>query len=253
MGGSSICCYISFLKLATKSSLGVEMSIVICGFLGHETQDLEKRVVQEFSELGFKVEIHPDINLLQQNDDESLYLNFLETPAYIKRSYPGVPLLAGCGYYVSLNPGGANPDDKNRLVSVDNYTYQVCTRTSSGRSPSSFYAQALTVAILSKITGGQFYAEGHGDIVSGDSGLEQILTELRQDADLEFDADAYPFQTWPPIDPTVAYTWPAPLESKIPKTVAKSIPPKKIIKITPMGLFCLFIFLYFSIVTIIYS
>lgn len=229
------------------------MSIVICGFLGHETQDLENRVVQEFAELGFKVAIHPDMNLLQQNDDESLYLAFIETPAYLKRSYPGVPLLAGCGYYVSRNAAGANADNRNKPVDNENCTYQVCTRTSAGRSLSGFYAQALTVAILSKITGGQFYVEGHEDVVSGEAGLEKILMELKQSADLEFDADAYPFQTWPPIDPTVAYTWPAPLESKISKPIAKSIPPKKRIKITPMGLFCLFIFLYFSIVTIIYS
>jgi hypothetical protein len=227
------------------------MSIDIYGFLGSDTQDMESRFIQTFKSLGFSVAIHPEMSLLESNSSGSLYLAFTETPPQIERIRRGVPLLFGFGFGVSQRaPRSAGWPPKK----VNEYVYEVCTRSSSGRSIADYFAQALTVAILAKETNGYFYINGDDAAVPGKLGLERILGELNRIADNEFDSGAYPFEAWPPIAPNVAFAWPDPIASlQHQGTKVVSGFQKKRFKFSIIEGFGWALVLYFLIVTVIYS
>lgn len=227
------------------------MSIDIYGFLGPDTQDLESRVIQGFKNLGFSAVIHPGMRLLESNPSGCLYISFIETPPRIGRICAGVPLLLGFGYSV-VKRGAKSagwPPKK-----VKQYAYEVCTRTAAGRSTASYFAQALTVAILAKETNGYFYINGNDAAVPGDSGLELIQGELDRITGCEFDLGAYPFEAWPPIDPNASFVWPEPIASPLQQpTIAANSSEKKRFKFSVIEALGWTLILYFLIVTIVYS
>ena len=227
------------------------MSIDVYGFLGSDIQDLELRVIQTFNGLGFSVAIHPEMNLLESNPSASLYISFIETPPHISRVCHGVPLLLGFGYNVGKRGARSAgwPPKK-----VKQYAYEVCTRTSAGRSLADYFAQALTVAILVKETNGYFYINGDDVAVPGDLGLERILGELDRTAGCEFDSGAHPFEAWPPIAPFASFTWPKPIASlQHQRTEVADSSRKKRFKISVIEGLGWALILYFLIVTIVYS
>ena len=172
---------------------------------------MESRVVQSFGELGFSVAIHPELRFLEPSPSESFYISFIETPHQVNRIRPGVPLLLGFGYSVGKSQSrSAGWPPK----SVKQHVYEVCARTSAGRSIADYFAQVLTVAILAKETNGYFYVNGDEGAVSGDLGLARILRELNQATGSEFDSGAHPFEAWPPIAPEVPFVWAEPIVSQ---------------------------------------
>lgn len=227
------------------------MSIDIYGFLGSETRDIELRVLQSFRSLGFSVAIHPEMQLLESNQSGALYLTFTETPPQLERIRKDLPLLVGFGFSVSKRTTrAAGWPPKN----VKQYSFEICTRTSSGRSPADYFAQALLVAILAKETNGYFYVNGDEKAVSGASGLEQIQGELDGNASNKFDSGAFPFEAWPPIDPAAPFKWPEPIadpQSRLAKVVSSK--PKRRFKISFVESIGLALVLYFLITTILYS
>jgi hypothetical protein len=227
------------------------MSIDIYGFLGSDTRDVESKVLQSFTSLGFSVAVHPEMSLLESNPSGSLYLTFTETPPQIGRVRNGVPLLLRFGFVVSKRTerSAGWPPKK-----VEEYSYEVSTRTSSGRSNADYFAQALTVAILAKETSGYFYVNGDEVAISGELGLERILGELNRIADNEFDSGACPFEAWPPIDSNVAFTWPEPIAAlqRQPTKVVSGYP-KKRFKVSIIEGVGWALVLYFLIATVIYS
>lgn len=186
------------------------MSIDIYGFLGSDFDDLEARVVRAFKAIGFSVEIHPDMRLLESNSSGCLYLSFTETPSQVTRVQADLPLLLGFGYVVTKRTSGS-PGWPPK--GVNKFRYEVCTRTSAGRSYADYFAQALIVAILAKETNGFYYVNGDDAAVPGDRGLENVLGELARATGNEFDAGAYPFNGWPPLDPNVPFEWTKPVAS----------------------------------------
>lgn len=227
------------------------MSIDVYGFLGSDTQDLELRVIQTYKSLGFTVAIHPEMNCLESNPSASLYISFTETPPQIGRVCHGVPLLLGFGY--SVGKRGARsagwPPKK-----VKQYAYEVCTRTSAGRSIADYFAQALTVAILAKETNGYYYINGDDVAVPGDLGLERILGELNRTTGCEFDSGAYPFKAWPPIAPNESFAWPEPIASvQHQRTEVAGSSRGKRFKLSVIEGLVWALVLYFLIVTIAYS
>ncbi|QOQ80364.1 hypothetical protein INP81_13215 [Comamonas thiooxydans] len=228
------------------------MSIVFYGFLGNDTQDLEYKFVLEFSRLGFEVAIHPKMRLLEPNGGH-FYLALIKTPPDIKRLLPDIPLLTEFEYSASKRTSTFEQEEGWPPRRVRRYTYEICTRTASGRATASYFAQALTVAVLSKITNGQFFADGNREAVSGQAGLDSILTELGGQARSAFDVGANPFNDWPPLDPIVPFTRSAPIAAPDANGVLTQSPPKKKFKITLMGVIYTAIFLYFLTVTLLYS
>ena len=228
------------------------MSVVFYGFLGRDLQDLENRFLQEFACIGFEVVIHPQMKLLEANGGH-LSLAFVRTPPNLKRLHPETPLLTDFEYAVSRRMSAFAQERGWPPRRVRRYTYEICTRTASDRSTASYFAQALTAGILSKITNGQLLEDGGCEVVSGQEGLDSILKNLWRPREFSFDAGAFQFQDWPPIDPIVPVVQPKRLAFSEPNVLLDKSPKQKKLKITIAGAFCTVMFLYFLIVTLLYS
>ncbi|MBP7646568.1 MAG: hypothetical protein KA751_07415 [Comamonas sp.] len=228
------------------------MSIVFRGFLGQDTQNIENRFVLEFARIGFEVAIHPDMKLLGSNFGH-LCLVLIKIPPNIKCLDPDTPLLTEFEYSASMRTSPMAQEGGWPPRRVRQYTYEIFSRTASGRTTSSYFAQAFTVAILAKITNGQFLADGSSEAVSGQSGLESVLAELERYSGLVFDVGADPFHEWPPLNPAVSSTWQEPLKAPDSNHELIQRLPRKKFKITVMGVFYTAIFLYFLTVTLLYS
>jgi hypothetical protein len=230
------------------------MSIEIHAFLGNDLLDLEARLVRRFSEAGFRIELHPDSSLLEKNASATLYVAILEAPSFLKRIVPGQALLAGFGYVPVAADPRANPDRARPPAKAGAYTWELQTRSASGRSQAAYFMQALTAAILASETQGRFFVAGDTAATTGKAGLARILRELhgleetneqmrkiaqnakagntQEDAlfaarlerglSTAFDEGAFPFTAWPPLDASASYRWPAPIVS--PAQAGRALP-----------------------------
>lgn len=217
------------------------MSVEIYAFLGSNVSELASRLISSFEHIGFKVALHPDMDLLNSNPTGCLCLAILETPPTLKRVASEVPLLISFGFSVtrreiSLPVDGINWPPKG----VKTHAHEIYTRTSAGRSRSSYFMQAFTMAILAKETGGYVWCNGDAKAVSGNAAFKKVLAELnsldasaRQIQDLmeslekkhgvaeanrfgqsmhdllsaTFDAGASPFKEWPSIENYDRFSW----------------------------------------------
>ena len=264
------------------------MSIDIHAFLGNDLSDLEARLVQGFSEAGFRVELHPQSRLLEANALATLYVAILEAPAFLERIAPGQVLLVGFGYApVAAGPGTESgmdwPPPKTGA-----YTWELQTRSTAGRSQAAYFMQALTAAILASETQGRFFIAGDAAATPGKAGLARILRELHSleqgheqvrklvqnaktgnapeeelfAAGLEralstaFDEGAFPFTAWPPLDAHASYRWPAPIARA--SQAGRSLPPWRKKQKMTMGKALYWTFAWalvaaFIVITLIYS
>lgn len=264
------------------------MSIDIHAFLGNDLLGLEARLVRGFSEAGFRIEIHPENRLLEMNALGTLYVAIHEAPAFLERILPGQALLVGFGYVpVAADPKAAQ-GAASLLAKVDAYTWELQTRSASGRSQAAYFMQALTAAILANETKGRFFIAGDAAATTGKAGLARILRELHSleqsrdevreivrnieaantpedahfAAGLEramgsaFDEGAYPFTAWPPLDANAPYSWPAPITS--PSQASRPVPPwRKRTKMTVSKVlywtFAWGLVAAFTVITLVYS
>jgi len=183
------------------------------------------------------------MDLLHSNPTGCLSVAILGTPPTLKRLAPGVPLLASFGYSVTRCDSSAIEVDWPPR-GVKEHTYEIYTRTSEGRSRSSYFMQALTAAILAKETGGHVWVNGDAKAVTGKSALKKVISELdnldssaqrlrdlkatlekehgiaaanhfgrsmHQHFDAAFDTGAFPFHTWPPVEGYERFIWPTPI------------------------------------------
>lgn len=227
------------------------MSVEIYAFLGSKLDDLESRVIDAFGRAGFRIALHPEMDFLFSNPAGCLSLAILETPPFLKRLAPGVPLLSSFGYSVLPRDESASHSDWPPK-GVQSYTYEIYTRTSAGRSRSSHFAQALTASILARESGGCVWVNGDAKAVPGKTAFNRVLAELKgidasvkslQDLkeklekqhgiaeanrfglrmhnslDAAFDVGASPFSEWPPIESFQSFPSPEPIS--LPPFVAK--------------------------------
>lgn len=227
------------------------MSIEIYAFLGPNLNDLRSRVLNAFERIGFKLSLHPEMDFLCSNSTGCLCLSILETPPFLKRFSPGRALLCSFGYNASQRDESVSQTDWPPK-GVKSCGYEIYTRTSAGRSRSSYFIQALTVSILAKETGGYVWVNGDARAVSGKTAFSRVVAELHgidasvknlQDLkekiekqhgvaeanrfgrtmhnslDAAFDVGAYPFSTWPPIEAFGRFPYPEPIS--LPPFVAK--------------------------------
>lgn len=223
------------------------MGIYIYAFLGPELQGIAARIVQAFGELGFRIEIHPEMDILATNPTGCLYMAVHATPRPVKRLAAHVPLLVRFGYEV-VPPSSEAPRTRLRpFRKMREFTYEIRTSTGPGTSRSAYFMQALTAAILARETGGYFYVNGDAEAVPGAAGVERILSELagldaaarqlegflgnlqsrtpeensqaslkamKRHLNVEFDVNAFPFEAWPPVAPGIHFDWPTPISAK---------------------------------------
>ena len=148
------------------------MSIEICAFLGPNLDNLELRYIAAFKRAGFTIELHPKLGLLQSNSAGYMCVAILETPPALKRLAPEAPLLASFGYIVE--PHSHSEGMVKRVPkSFKECSYEIYTRTSAGRSRSSYFMQAFTAAILAKETGGHVLFEGDKRTLQGGAALKK--------------------------------------------------------------------------------
>lgn len=219
------------------------MSIDVYAFLGANVDELSQRVVESFERIGFKIALHPDMDLLCSNATGCMSMAIFETPPTLKRIAPGIPLLTSFGYGITQCDVPVDEADWPPR-GVKKYSYELCTRSSFGRSRSSYFMQALTVAILAKETGGYVWFNGEAKALSGKSAFRKVLAELNgldacatnlreflvtferehgvaeanrfgramhDSLDAAFDTGAFPFTTWPPIEDYDRFRWPDPI------------------------------------------
>lgn len=233
------------------------MSISIQTFLGPETDDLNHRFIRAFADLGFSVELHPEFVLTESPPIGALYLNITGTPSRICRLEPDAPLLVAFGY-------GVSPSDRRgqkqraRLGVKSPCSYVAGSRTSAGRSPAAGAMQMLAMAILAKETGGYLYADGDELSVKGDVAVELAMQALARFEKFNFDAYAHRFESWPPLDKDLPFTWPPEIvppvtPAPIPATARKKLSTLFGYKFSLFHLPGIFLFMYFLVVTILYS
>jgi hypothetical protein len=229
------------------------MSIGIYAFLGPNIDNIDARVTQALEGVGFGVQFHPDMRLLETPSGSVLYIQVNQVPSYLKRVRPEAPLLIGFEYEVSKNEGKRRRNGWPPK-GVGHYTCLISTRTASGRSRATYYLQALTLAILAKETAGYFYADVDERAVPGSEGLNQTLAELNLPSYLEFDADAVPFEGWPPAERNVPFDWPPPIKSAVVEgAVAPRKKPTRKMKLSVTGVLSALLILYFLVALLLYS
>lgn len=187
------------------------MSICIYAFLGPRTGDLDARCLQAFSDLGFKVQLHPESSFAVPPAGGVLYLSILETPVRLQRIAPEHALLAAFDYYIEQHDSKAPRSQEWPPRKVKQYGHEVNTRTASGRSTASYFMQALSMAILARETGGWYFCDADDHALGGERAIASVLQELEAYASLAFDEGACPFTTWPPLAWDPAFIWPQPI------------------------------------------
>lgn len=196
------------------------MSICIYAFLGPRTEDLDVRCLQAFSDLGFKVQLHPESSFAVPPAGGALYLSILKTPARLQRIAPDQALLTCFDYYIEKHDSKAPRSKEWPPRKVKQYGYEVNSRTASGRSTASYFMQALSMAILARETGGWYFCEFDDHALSGESAVAGILQELEPYAARAFDDEAYPFTAWPPLAGDPGFAWPQPIGRPAPPAPA---------------------------------
>lgn len=116
----------------------------------------------------------------------------------------------------------------------------------------------LAMAILAKETGGYLYADGDELSVKGDVAVELAMQALARFEKFNFDAYAHRFESWPPLDKDLPFTWPPEIvppvtPAPIPATARKKLSTLFGYKFSLFHLPGIFLFMYFLVVTILYS
>lgn len=159
------------------------MSIEIYAYLGGQTNNLEERVIHAFNEIGFKISFHPETNLLHTDPSGCIDICIHEIPSNIPRAQENTPLIVSFGYSAAQKSESSKNEDEDEDVwlppEAENYTYEIYTRTSAGRSLAASFMQAYTAAILSKITDGYFLSyDGTSEAISGELAVKKITSEM---------------------------------------------------------------------------
>ena len=229
------------------------MSICTYAFLGPNIDNIDAKVVQAFRGLGFGVEVHPEMSFVESPAGGCLYVQIKQAPSNLKRVRPDAPLLVSMEYEVRDEKQSPRSKDWPPR-GVKRCTYSVSTRTASGRSRAAFYVQALTCAILAKETGGYYYVDADEKAQSGSEGLDRVVRELNGPSELEFDANALPFEGWPPTSHEDPFQWPSPIKSLyVEAHLASQTAPKRRIKFSLFGALGYLLVLYFLVVGFLYS
>lgn len=184
------------------------MSISVYAFLGPETDDLDVRFIRAFLNFGFHVELHPELTLMAPGATGSLYLRVNKTPPQMLRLAPEAPLLVEFAYGVQKRRRKEPRSMQWPPRGVRNYSYEASSRTSAGRSAATGAMQLLSMAILAKETDGYLYVDGAETAVAGDPALKVAAQDLVKFASTNFDAYAYRFESWPPVDSVSSFTLP---------------------------------------------
>lgn len=219
------------------------MSVEIYAFLGSNAQELESRLIESLKGIGFRIGLHPEMELLRSNPTGCMSIAIFETPPTLKRLAPGVPLLTSFGYSVT-QPDPSASRSHWPPKGVKKHSYEIYTRTSAGRSRSSYFMQAFTAAILAKETDGYFWVNGDAKAISGKKAFDKIVAELHgldatalqlkelmgnierehgvaeanrfgramhDQLDAALDIGAFPFNAWPPVEKCDEFSWSAPI------------------------------------------
>lgn len=229
------------------------MSICTYAFLGPNIDNIDVKVVQAFGDLGFGVEAHPEMSFVESPAGGYLYIQVKQVPSNLKRVRPDTPLLVSFEYEVK-NEKQAPRSNGWPPKGVKQFSYSVSARTASGRSRATFYVQALTCAILAKETGGYYYVDANEKAESGSEGLDRMVREMNAASELEFDADAFPFEGWPPTSHEDPFRWPSPIKSLyVENYVASQKAPKRKIKFSLLEVMGYLLIFYFVVVGFLYS
>lgn len=201
------------------------MSINISAFLGKKTDELDARFIKTFSNLGFDVQLPPDLTLTKSSVEGVLYLRLAKTPPEFQRMEPTEPLLIAFDFGVQKR---GKKEARSMLWpprGVGAYTYTISSRTAAGRNDSTAAMQMLSMAILAKESDGYFYADGEEVASLGEVAFNQAVQEQSRFNRTNFDAYAYRFESWPPVHGVSSFVWPQQIVP--PKSLTQQIPKRR--------------------------
>lgn len=230
------------------------MSINISAFLGKKTDDLDARFIKAFSNLGFDVQLHPDLTLTKSSAEGVLYLRITKTPPEFLRLEPTAPLLIGFEFDVQKREKKAPRSMAWPPRGVGAYTYAMSSRTAAGRNDSAATIQILSMAILANESNGYFYADGEEAASSGEAALNQAVQEKDRFSRINFDAYAYRFESWPPVDGIGSFVWPQKIIP--PEAPTQKVPRRRFrfnYKFSWFHLPGTLLIIYFTLATFLYS
>jgi hypothetical protein len=241
-------------RTALFDGTGKQMSFTVTAFLGGRTSDLEARFVRTLAELGFEVRLHPEMRLVVGNTLPYLCLAILQTPPKMSRLEPSSALLLAFDYSLHKKPKGVDRSPSWPPRNVKRYSYEVSSRSAAGRAASVSTMQMLCLAILAKETDGYVHFDGDERAFGGDAAVARVVRELAWFNDVNFDAYASRFVSWPPLA-DFAYIC-LPQEILPPETPKPSVPPRRFkfkYKFSLIHIPAVVLLLYFTVATILYS
>ena len=230
------------------------MSLNISAFLGKKTDGLEARFIEAFANLGFDVQLHPDLTLTKSSAEQVLYLRVTKTPVEFLRMEPAIPLLIAFEFGVQKR---GKKEPRSMLWpprGVGNYSYTTISRTAAGRSESTAAMQILSMAILAKESEGYFYADGEDVASPGEVAFNQAVQEQNRFNRTNFDAYAYRFESWPPVDGIAPFAWPPKIVP--PKSLTQKMPKRRFrfrYKFSWLQFPGILLVSYFILATLLYS
>lgn len=230
------------------------MSINISAFLGKKTDDLDARFIKAFSNLGFDVQLHPDLTLTKSSVEGVLYLRITKTPPEFLRIEPTASLLIGFEFDVQKREKKAPRSMAWPPRGVGAYTHAMSTRTAAGRNDATASMQILSMAILAKESDGYCYADGEEVASAGEAAFNQAVQENNRFSRITFDAYAYRFESWPPVDGIGSFVWPQKIIP--PESLTQKIPQRRFRFKYKFSWFLLpgtLLIIYFTLATLLYS
>lgn len=230
------------------------MSLNVSAFLGKETADLDARFIRAFADLGFHVQLHPELGLTESSAAGCLYLKVTATPPHFLRLAPELPLLIMFGYDVHKKQKTDARSMQWPPRGVKNYSHEASSRTSAGRSDAAGAMQILSMAILAKESAGYVHIDGDDAARTGALGLQQAILELAHFDRVYFDADVHRFESWPPVDGASSFQWPPIIES--PKAPPSAVKKRRALFTYKFSWFHapgIVLVTYFLVVTLLYS
>ncbi|MCW5300296.1 hypothetical protein DXT88_19165 [Herbaspirillum lusitanum] len=230
------------------------MSINVAVFFGKETADLDTRFIRAYADLGFEVQLHPELTLTESSASGCIYLLVTKTPPHFLRLAPDLPLLIMFGYGVHKRQKKETRSRQWPPRGVGGYSYEASSRSSAGRSDAAGAMQIVSMAILAKETEGHFYVDGDDTARTGDLAVQQAVLELARFDRVYFDADVHPFESWPPVNGSSTFRWPPIIEP--PKSPIPTVQKRRTLfryKFSWLHVPGIVLITYFLIVTLLYS
>ena len=154
------------------------MSITIYGFLGNELENIQERLINKFKALEFEIVLAPNTNLIFGVPDGLLNVKINRTPKNLRRISANTALAIQVDFHITPRANVTECDGEWPPDGVGDYTYEIFSRSASGRTNAHYYIQALIVVILASLTKGYSFFDDQDNACTGEDAVEGLIRSL---------------------------------------------------------------------------